>query len=108
MNNEYTPEEREEMLRKMKAASNIFYGLATQTGCHTFIEFTGLMNEFIQICEKAHAQDIDFPFANAHTGQALPMEPYNLAYLGEKLTCIYGPALRKEANLRALLAALEE
>lgn len=106
--NQYTPEERAEMLARMKAASNVFYGMAVHTGCHTFIEFTGLMNEFINICEKAHEQGIDFPFANTHTGQALPMEPHHLAYLGEKLGCIYGPALRERSNLNALLSALAE
>ena len=72
----YSREEREEILKKMKQASNVFYAMATGTGCHPFIEFTGLMNEYIKMCEDAHAKGIDFTQCNAHSGQALPMRAW--------------------------------
>lgn len=102
---EYTEAEREEMLRKMRVASSTFYGLAANAGCHAFIEFTGLMNEYIKLCEEAHKRGIDFTLASIHTGRALPIEPHHIAYLGEKLACIYGASL-DDAGRRQLLEAL--
>lgn len=98
----YTPEERTEALSWMRLVASHFYALATQGKAHAFIEFTGLMNEFIQICERAHASGQDFTQANTHSGQALPIEPYNAAYLAEKLNCIYGPALLNDEAARKL------
>lgn len=96
----YTPEEREVMLKKMRDVSNTFYSLATQSGCHALIEYTGLMNEFITVCAEAHAKGEQFPFSNTHSGTTLPFKPYNLAYLAEKLNCIYGPALLDSEECR--------
>lgn len=101
----YNETEREEILRKMRAAINNFYADAVRTGCHPFIEFAGLMGEHLVMCEAAHKQGLDFTQANVHTGQPLPMERHNVEYLGEKLGCIYGPALNEEKS-RALLDAI--
>lgn len=103
---DYTPAERREMLTKMHGVSSTFYGLAAASGCHALIEFTGLMNEFITVCEKAHARGEQFPFSNTHSGKPLPFEPYNLAYLAEKLDCIYGPALEDDDNRNAFVSAM--
>lgn len=90
----YTKEELEVMLVKMRAASGAFYYNATRTGCHPFIEFTGLMNEYIKLCEAALAQGIDFTETSIHgSGQPLPMQSYHRNYLTEKLECIYGYSL---------------
>lgn len=96
----YSAEERAPMLPKMHAASDAFYRAATQIGCHPFIEFTGVMNEYIKLCEQAHAAGIDFTNANVHSGQALPMGPHNAAYLAEKLGCILGPTLHTDPEVR--------
>lgn len=101
----YTKEEREAMLDMMRATSENFYFQAFRIGCHPFIEFCGLMNEYIKICARAHENGIDFPHASAHSGIAVPMETYEAAYLGEKLGCIYGPSLQDPANLRAFMRA---
>lgn len=85
-----TAEERAECLRKMRAASSAFYFAAVQCGNHAFIEFTGLMNDYIAACEDAHRAGVDFTRANVHTGTHLPLPGYRLAYLDEKLECIYG------------------
>lgn len=87
---DYTADERAEMLRGMQAASDAFYFLAQRAGCHAFLEFTGLMNEFIKLCHEAEAQGIDFTHANVHAGQHLPFRPHHVSYLNEKLECIYG------------------
>ncbi len=96
----YTPEERAEMIRKMQRIVDVFYPLASAAGCHAFIEFTGLMTEFVKVCADAHARGQQFPFANTHSGEAMPFKPYHLKYLGEKLNCIYGPALLTDATNR--------
>ena len=103
--NAYTREERETMLHEMSKTSSLLYARAFAIGCHPFIEFCGLMNEYIKMCHTAHEAGIDFPHASAHSGIAIPMAPYEAAYLGEKLGCIYGPALQDPANLRAFMRA---
>lgn len=85
----HTPEERELMLQQMDALSSMFYRGATKIGNHPFIEFTGLMNEYIKCCREAHKQGIDFTECNVHTGIELPMRPFEVAYVNEKLECIY-------------------
>ncbi|MEG4032213.1 hypothetical protein QUA26_29020, partial [Microcoleus sp. Pol12A4] len=47
-----SPQTPEEILEAMKAASHNYYRDAIATNCHTFIEFTGLINEYIKICER--------------------------------------------------------
>src|SRR3954469_5199638 len=79
------------MISGMKAASHLFYSMAQATGNHAFIEFTGLMNEYIKLCVKSVEQGKDFTCANTHVGQSLPFELYPLGYLLEKIECIYGP-----------------
>lgn len=76
-------------LRRMREASAVFYGLAVQAGCHPFIEFAGLMNEYIQCCESAHKDGIDFAACNKHAGQHLPMPGYAVDYVNDKLECIF-------------------
>lgn len=78
------------MLKRMQQASNAFYAAAIAIGNHPFIEFTGLMNEYIKICEDAHAMGIDFSNCNIHTGERLPVASYRQAYMQEKLECIFG------------------
>lgn len=87
---EYTVEERAAMLRRMRGASDYFYSMAVRIGVHAFIEFTGLINEFIKLCEEAHTKGIDFTMANVHADQHLPFQPHHIQYLNEKLECIYG------------------
>lgn len=101
----YSPGERDAMLRGMRAASDRFYESAVRIGCHPFIEFAGLMNEYIKVCERAHKLGVDFTESSAHSGKPLDMRPYEAAYLGEKLGCIYGPSLQAPENLRAFSRA---
>jgi hypothetical protein len=90
----YTPAELDEMLRAMRKASSAFYSDARRIGCHPFIEFTGLMNEYIQLCEAARARGQDFTETSIHGGgQPLPMQEHHRQYLNEKLECIYGTSL---------------
>ena len=84
-----------ESLKLMQKASNEFYISSAKTQCHAFIEFTGLMNEYIKICEdfqKANPDD-DFRSLNAHTGKSLKLQPFERLYIKEKLNCIYQQSL---------------
>lgn len=90
----YSAEERAAILAKMRAASNLFYSAAANAGCHAFIEFTGLMNEFIKLCAEADAQGLNWVHANVHGDVHLPFKPYHIEYLSEKLECIYGCRLK--------------
>lgn len=87
------PERRAElevMLKRMEQASSAFYYLAVQVGHHAFIEFTGLMNEYINVCRDTMNAGVDFTLTTAHgDGVALTFQGYQRKYLAEKLTCIF-------------------
>lgn len=93
-----TKEEGDEILRSMQQTSDAFYRSAVAIGCHPFIEFTGLMNEYIKACTAAHEDGIDFTECNTHSGIELPMLDYQVAYVNEKLECIFtGRSVMQEA-----------
>lgn len=82
-------QEREVALARMREASTQFYASATAIGNHPFIEFTGLINEYIRACEDAHRDGIDFSECNTHSERPLPLAPFRLSYMAEKLDCIF-------------------
>lgn len=95
----YSKVELESMLIGMRAASSAFYNDARTVGCHPFIEFTGLMNEYIDMCESALSEGIDFTETSIHgSGKPLPMREHHRRYLNEKLECIYGTSLEHIMN----------
>lgn len=101
------------MVHKMRGVSNSFYFQAIHTGVHPFIEFCGLMNKYIDVCRNAAEDEIQFPFANEHSGMPLPVETHDLEYLAEKLRCIFGPVIdanpeAKEVFARKLLGMESE
>jgi hypothetical protein len=90
----YSKAELEAMLTGMRDASSAFYDDARTVGCHPFIEFCGLMNEYIVMCRAALDQGIDFTETSIHgSGKPLPMQEHHRRYLNEKLECIYGVSL---------------
>jgi hypothetical protein len=94
--NEHTKEQQLVALNCMHRAKNEFYRAAQESGVHTFLEFTGLMHEYIQLCESAMNAGIEF-----RTSANLPMKDHHAKYLAEKLNCIFGPTLlRREEELR--------
>jgi hypothetical protein len=96
------------VIENMRAVSNQFYKGAQQCGNHAFIEFCGLMNEYIVACHNALERGIDFTMCNKHTGEDLPWAKHNAQYLGEKIGCIYGEMLKEPANMRSFIAAVQE
>lgn len=83
-----------ETIQGMQKASNAFYAAAIQLHCHPFIEFTGMLNQYIQMCRAALGGGIDFTGLNTHSGRGLPMSRIDSDYIFEKFDCIYGPSLR--------------
>lgn len=81
----------EQSLELMKGASNTFYQLAALTQCHPFLEFTGIINEYIKICEENYKhRGIDFREENIHTGKnQMVIADYMIDYINEKLECIF-------------------
>jgi hypothetical protein len=81
--------ERVQALKRMSEAIRRFYGDAVQIGNHPFIEFAGVMTAYLNSCRAAHEAGIDFTECNVHGGKELPMEQFEVAYLSEKLGCIF-------------------
>lgn len=98
----YSKEELAYMVVRMKSTSSWLYRMATLIGNHAFIEFCGLMNEYIAMCETALKHGADFTEANVHGGPSLPMTPPQAAYLGEKFGCIFGPTFAANPDLLAI------
>lgn len=95
------PLDRDETLARMEHARAVFYRLAVSTGVHQFVEFAGLMAEYIKICrESPPAADM----VSAVVGDGLSMRAHHAEYLAEKLDCIYGSAFRRSAELRGIFA----
>lgn len=92
--------ELEDIIRQMKAASNIFYSTAVKIGVHQFIEFNGLLTEYINVCRRMLSSGIDF-----QTNQQRPL-PENMHYVAEKLECIWGAALANPELMTSFLCGL--
>lgn len=88
----YSKKELEEMIVKMKVASIVFYNTAQQIGNHAFIEFAGLMNEYINVCSDALSEGEDFTTFNIHSGKSM-IKDYQREYMQEKIECIFGVPL---------------
>lgn len=94
---QHSSEELQEILKQMRMASAQFYVAAVRCGNHAFIEFTGLMNEYITVCEELQG---DFTQANVHGDTHLPFQEYHIAYIREKLECIFGDALLEGSKVK--------
>ena len=52
------------------------------------------MTAYVKSCQRADEAGVDFTECNQHTGAELPMESFEVAYLAEKLDCIFGGRIR--------------
>lgn len=101
-----SPEERLLALQAMKEAAAQFYRDANRIGVHPFVEFSGLMQEYIKACEHAHRDEIDFTDCSVHTGKVLPMHSVMLDYVNEKLNCIFTGRVASKVQLSTSLRNL--
>lgn len=106
MTDGYSLEEEAIILKHMKTVSGHFYTSAVIIQCHAFIEFTGLMNEYINICQNAHQSGQRFMFANKHSEEPLSIRPHQIKYLADKFDCIFGPMLKNPENRMIFLKAM--
>jgi len=94
------------MLRS--ATYNMFFKENMASKCQAFMEINGLISKYVELCEAANEAGIDFTVAHKHNAQALPVAAHDIAYLAEKIECLFGPTLRAHpeawpAFLRVLL-----
>lgn len=89
----YSPEELAKMIEQMEGVTQRFYNEAAAIGNHAFIEFCGLMGEYVKICRDTLKHGDDFTLANTHTGIPLAAAPYQIEYIFEKMDCIFGPTV---------------
>ena len=47
------------------------------------------MTAYLQSCQLAHEQGIDFTKCNRHAARTLPMEAADVDYIVEKFECIF-------------------
>lgn len=101
---EYTKDELKTIVRRMEGANAQVYWTVMSVGCHPYTEFCGLLNEYAKICSEAAEQGVQFPMCNEHSGVPLPVKPYNMEYLAEKLRCIFGPTIDSDPECARILA----
>ena len=87
------PKTPEESLLAMQGIVNAFYRAAVFTNCHAFLEFAGIMEEFLKVCRHNLERGIDFRDCHEHSGIELHLEPWHLNYINQKLRCIFGGRL---------------
>lgn len=102
--NLYSRDELLSMISAMRRLSDAFYGNAVRIGNHAFIEFAGLMNEYIKMCVDTVEAGGDFTQCNVHTGQSLSIRPHQAEYLAEKFECIFGPTFRSNPEIAKVFA----
>ena len=98
----YTKEEQAEKLKLLEAISKVFYAQAARAEVHTFLEVNGFLAELIKMFKDMHEAGIDF------ATESLRAAPHQMAYVAEKIDCIFGDALSDPKNREAFLAKLEE
>jgi hypothetical protein len=97
-----TREEAIVFIGDLKKTVNLFYGslfsLGTGGKFHAFVEWCGVMGEHLNIVEGL-VKNGHNPFAdNVHSGHTLPIPSYQLAYMAEKMECIFNGAITVTAN----------
>lgn len=85
------------LVRQLKTEVADFYmklfHLKTGGRFHAFVEWCGVMSEHLNLVDKLLISGVDAFDMNQHTGQQLPIPPYQLAYMAEKMECIFDGAI---------------
>lgn len=106
----YSIEDLLKICRKMDAVVEKIYPMMTSCEVHPFVEFNGLMREYVVICRILARSGVAFPFASNHGTMAVEVPDYTIEYMAEKLGCIFAPMIRgnpraKDILVRALTEA---
>lgn len=72
------------IIKEMDVIVDLFYTSTMRIGHRPFMEFAGLMKEYVKICRVADSQGIDYV-----TTEKLPIRPDQLSYINEKLVGIF-------------------
>lgn len=88
----YTPDNLTAARGQMYKVIDRFHdsAIAISPPIHPFVEFTGLMHEFLAMCDQTIQKDRDFSRATNHGRQALDISMENAACLGKKFAHIFG------------------
>lgn len=84
---------REEQLQQMRKAASAFYELASESGCDQFVEFTGLLNRYINLAEQLHRKGIDFLQT-----EDLDIEDFEAASIAQQFSDVFGESFRSNPN----------
>ena len=92
--------ERQRTLQQMARIVDGFYHHAVKLNVHTFVEFAGFMKEYINMLQKMLDEGIDF------IDNEIRAKPYQMAYVAEKLDCIFGASMGSPETASSFYAAL--
>lgn len=82
-------------LEQMEAYAQLFYRSAQAVGHHQWLEMTGIMREYLKLCRAELEAGRDF--------RTQPIDPplHSVAYILEKLDCMFGDAFIRKAMVVA-------
>lgn len=86
--NENSIQNNDIAIQRMKKIITDFYDQAVHVGVHPFVEFAGMMREYVQMLER-----LDEEGKCIFMNSVRPRD-YELAYLEDKLECIFGKGRR--------------
>lgn len=78
----------EEKSRRMREAVNAFHALARESGCDGLSDFTGLLNLYVDLCERADYKG----------GGPPDVKDYEVAYLAEQFKKVFGESFRNNSQ----------
>jgi hypothetical protein len=90
----YSKEELQALTHKMRATANMVYVLLQSCEVHAFIEFNGLMQKYVDLCQRAADKGVDFSMFNTHNDKTFEVQDHDVVYIAEKFDCIFGPSFR--------------
>ena len=95
----YNKEELQAITLKMREVANRVYPLLQSCNVHAFIEFNGLMQKYVDLCQRAADEGVDFVMFNTHNDKSFEVQEHDVVYMAEKFDCIFGPLFRKDPKL---------
>lgn len=91
------PTTPDDALKRADDLASSYYALAAQTGIHSMIEWCGVMAEHVKMLRTAYtAHGVEPDRVDQHSGTAVPVPGFMVAYLCEKLGCQLKPFIRAD------------